>query len=390
MVNKKIKLIIFPGYFLPHIGGLETHIDEFTKYLSKNKKYDITIFVPNIPLSSETEIIHSNVKIIRYPAFEAVSNFPVPKFWSLKFWKLFFSLYGDNFDLVMTRTRFFTNSFLGLVFAKFKLWNREKLIHVEHGSSYVKVESSFTNFISKVYDNIFGRMIFKFSDKNISISNAVWNFVQKFDTRDSPIIRRGVDFEIYSNSINYKLDYSGKTIISFVGRLYKWKGVENSIKAFLSLSAKIRKNCVFVIVGDGEDFNRLSELCGDELGKSIFMLGNLNFSDAIDVLKQTDIYVHSAYAGGGLSNSLLQAMYCSCAIVASPNEGANEVIIDYNTGILLIDNSVESLSSGLSKLILDPSLRVKYSNLSRQSIVDDFDWNCIVENYCDVFDEVLG
>jgi len=48
---KKIKLIIFPGYYVPHIGGLETHVDEFVKYLSVDENYDIYIFAPNIPLN---------------------------------------------------------------------------------------------------------------------------------------------------------------------------------------------------------------------------------------------------------------------------------------------------------------------------------------------------
>jgi glycosyltransferase involved in cell wall biosynthesis len=384
-------LIIFPGNFLPNTGGLETHVDEFVKYLSVDKKYKITIFTPHTSGGKVREIIYNNVKVIRYPALFLIPNFPIPKVWSCKFWSMFLELYRLDFDVVMTRTRFFTNSFLGLVFAKFRFnkKNRLKLIHAEHGSGYVKVESSLTNFISKVYDNIFGKMIFKFSDKNISISKTVWNFVQKFDTRYSPIITRGVDFEIYNNKISYKLNYDDKLVIGFVGRLYKWKGVENSIKAFLSLPVDIRKNCVFVIVGDGEDFKTLSALCGDELNKSIFMLGNLKFSNAIDVLKQIDIYVHSAFEGGGLSNSLLQAMYCSCAVVASPNEGADEVVINGESGILLSGNSVSELSEGMSILISDSDLREKHSSGANKNIKNNFSWPSVISKYKLIFNEVL-
>ncbi|HIP16303.1 MAG TPA: glycosyltransferase family 1 protein, partial [Methanothermococcus okinawensis] len=41
-----INLIIFPGYYVPHIGGLETHVDEFVKYLSEYKEFNIYIFAP--------------------------------------------------------------------------------------------------------------------------------------------------------------------------------------------------------------------------------------------------------------------------------------------------------------------------------------------------------
>ena len=42
------KLLIFPGYYLPHVGGLESHVDELARRMSK-KGFDVTIFAPNIP-----------------------------------------------------------------------------------------------------------------------------------------------------------------------------------------------------------------------------------------------------------------------------------------------------------------------------------------------------
>ena len=105
-----LRLIIFPGNFLPHVGGLETHVDEFCDELSKNPNYDITIFSPNVSKGKERERIHKGVKVLRYPAFELTSNYPFPQFWRPKFYSMLFSLYRKDFDIVMTRTRFFSNS----------------------------------------------------------------------------------------------------------------------------------------------------------------------------------------------------------------------------------------------------------------------------------------
>ncbi len=244
MKKTKIKLIIFPGFFLPHIGGVETHVDEFCKYLSKKNDYEITIFAPNIPNSKEKEIIHNRVKVLRYPAFELVSNWPVPKFWTVKFWKMYSKLYKEDFDITMTRTRFFTNSFLGLFFSKFR-FKQTKLIHVEHGSEFVKLESKFKSFLAYTYDMIFGRLIFLMSDKTIAISKTVQDFIyQNFlneKKHEVQIIKRGVDFEIYKKTkadLNLKKKFKDKIIMGFVGRLYKWKGVENSIDAYKRLDEK--------------------------------------------------------------------------------------------------------------------------------------------------------
>ncbi|HIQ38878.1 MAG TPA: glycosyltransferase family 1 protein, partial [Methanothermococcus okinawensis] len=138
-----INLIIFPGYYVPHVGGLETHVDEFVKYLSEDREFNIYIFAPNIPKYKECEVRYNNVKVYRYPAFEVIPNYPVPNILNIKFWRMFLSLYKINFHVVMTRTRFFSNTLLGFLFAKLRL-SRIKIIHVEHGSAFVNVSSRLT------------------------------------------------------------------------------------------------------------------------------------------------------------------------------------------------------------------------------------------------------
>ena len=52
------------------------------------------------------------------------------------------------------------------------------------------------------------------------------------------------------------------------------------------------------------------------------MLGGIKWEEAIGILKISDIYIHSSFPGGGLSTSLLEAMNCKCAVIATKNEGA--------------------------------------------------------------------
>ncbi len=389
----RIRLIIFSGYYVPHIGGLETHVDEFVKYLSNDKNYDIYIFAPNIPKYKEFEIRHDNVKVYRYPAFEIISNYPVPNIFNIKFWKMFFNLYKIDFDIVMTRTRFFSNTFLGFLFAKFR-WNRKNLIHVEHGSAFIKVENEFTNKLAYFYDKIIGNIIFKKSDCVIAISKAVKNFIVENFIEDNniPIVYRGLEIEhiesIKENN-NIKEKFKNKLRLCFVGRLYKWKGVENIIKAYRELPKNIKEKTVLIIVGYGEDLERLKKLSGDYLDNGIYFTGKKDFKDAIGIVKASDIYIHSSYKGGGLSSSLLQAMCCGKAIVASPYEGGDEVIIDGNTGILLKDNSPEQIKNGIIKLIKNKELIEIYGKNAKKFIKDNFNWQSSVEEYKKIFEKLL-
>ncbi len=344
----------------------------------KKKDIDITVFTPKLPANApEKEILHSNVKIIRFPAFEIIPNYPVPKFWSITFWKLFNGLFKDSFDTVISRTRFFLTSLLAFFFSKIK---NIKWIHIEHGSDFVQLSSKFNSFVAKLYDYTFGKLVFKYSDINISISKTVQKFVHRFDNRHSPVVYRGLNFtslDAIPKDIVIREQYSNKIIITFVGRLYKWKGVENSIKAIKRLPAHLKKKIIFLIIGYGEDFEYLKDLSKTEV--CIKMIGSVSHKKAIGLLKASDIYIHSAHPGGGLSTSLLEAMYCKNAIIATKNEGANEIIHDKNG--IIIDSSDECLiNESLLKLINDN----KYLLLSRESvktITNKINWNTSINEY---------
>ena len=64
---RQLHLLVFAGYYPPHIGGLESHSDEFNKYLSQ-KGVDITVFTPRLPSSTaESEIRYNDVHPVKSP-----------------------------------------------------------------------------------------------------------------------------------------------------------------------------------------------------------------------------------------------------------------------------------------------------------------------------------
>lgn len=376
-----MKLLIFSPYYPPHIGGLESHADEFNKYLSQ-KGVDITVFTPRLPVNAkEFEILHDNVKVFRFPAFEIIPNYPLPKFWKITFWKLFLGLYKNQVDTTISRTRFFVTAILAFVFSKTK---GTKWIHIEHGSDFVQLSSKCKSLIAKIYDLSIGRIIFKSSDINISISQAVQKFVSLFDKRHSPIIYRGLDLKFIDKiepNLALKEKYRDKIIISFVGRLYKWKGVEKSIQSIIQLPKETKDRIIFLIIGNGEDFCHLKKISNKE--SCIQLLGKMPREEAISILKISDIYIHSAFPGGGLSTSLLEAMYCKNLVIASPNEGANECISNDHNGFLLENNSIDSIKNAVMKYFELTNKHLLTTNAKR-SIDDNFNWHISIEKYLNI------
>ncbi len=366
-----MKILVFSPYYPPHVGGLETHSLEFNKYL-KNKGNDITVFTPDLPSVEQTDII-------RYPAWEIVTNYPLPKFWSLRFWKLFLGLFKKDFDLVISRTRFFNTSLIALFYSKL---TRTKWVHIEHGSDYVTVSSRLTSFLSRLYDEIFGRAVFKFSTLNISISGAVQKFVYKFNKRPSPIIYRGLEFSRYDQV--QPQEKSDKIRVCWAGRMYKWKGVDKTIEAYDLLPEEIKNKIELVLIGDGEDRARLEE----KANKNIIFTGLVTEEEVVSWLKSADIYLHTSFHGGGLSTSLLQGMYCENAIISSPYEGANEVIND-KTG-LLIDLKAEEIKDNLIRLVNNEELRTDLARKAKQEVFEKFKWENSIEKYIKIFEDLCA
>ncbi len=325
---EKIKLIIFPGNFLPHTGGLESHVDNFVKYLSKNyENYEITIFTPNTENATELEIIHNNVKVIRYPAFFVVNNFPLAKFWKLQFWKMFINLYKVDYNIVMTRTMFFFNTSLGSFFAKFR-FRKIKLIHVEHGSDYSKLDSKLISFVNKTYMQTLGKLTLYLSDKIVCVSEAGKLFLQdKFNiTKQIEVVYRGVDVNYFKDlqTSAYFEKFKDKKNIAFVGRLIDGKGVQDIVEVLKDLQT----NIILHVIGDGEYKSKLSELVIEyKLQDRVHFLGKLKHSEVISILKNKPLFINPSYTEG-LPTSVLDALFAGCPIIATNVGGTFEILKD--------------------------------------------------------------
>ncbi|MBP9751320.1 MAG: glycosyltransferase family 4 protein [Candidatus Moranbacteria bacterium] len=384
-----MKVLVFSPYYPPHTGGLESHSEEFNRHLAR-QGVEIVVFTPRLPANApEEESPCENIRIIRFPAYEIIPNYPLPKYIPLfltpRFFRMFLALWKERPDIVISRTRFFNTSLLALTYAKSR---GIPLVHIEHGSDFVRLSSPFSTFVAKIYDHTFGRIVFRCSDMNISISKAVERFVEKFDWRNSPVIYRGIDFDAIDavpTDMSMQERYPGKIIMSTAARLYKWKGIENTIGAIRILPEDIRSKIIFLIVGDGEDFSHLKKL---SKGLPIEMTGRLERTKVIATLKASDIYIHSSLPGGGLSTSLLEAMYCECAVIATPNEGADEIVEHDKNSILIGQPSAKEIGTAIERLIQDETKRKTFSAMAKRNVRERFSWDASIGKYLELFQTI--
>ena len=87
----------------------------------------------------------------------------------------------------------------------------------------------------------------------------------------------------------------------------------------------------------------------------------------------------------GLPNVPMQAACFDLPIIATNINGCNEVVTDFENGILIKPKSTEELVSAMKEVFTNIALRKKLRNNTRDKILHKYDqkrvWNHIIEEY---------
>ena len=371
-----MKILQFLPYFPPHIWGVEAFAKERSSAFSEQKKWKLinVVFSPGQP-ENLTSYEQDGYRVIILPAFELISNFPVPKIRSPIFWSQIQKIKAEKADIIQTHTRFFLSSFLWWLLAKLR---KIKRIHIEHGSGFVKGLSWRKTAFARCYDQIFWRLIFRLADSLVAISEANQLFIQQFTRKKNSVIYRGFNLSPILREKKGKLD---QILIGFVGRLVKLKGVDLLIEAFAELEQEHR-NLRLQIIWDGEERFALE--------KQVEMLG---LSDKIsflwyqspekiysDFLPHIDIFVNPSFQEG-LPTTVIEALFAQCVTVATHVGGTKE-IADGDDFIVVEPWSVEALERGLNQAL---ALVGKVNWASYEQVRERFNWKKGVEAYLEIY-----
>lgn len=172
-------------------------------------------------------------------------------------------------------------------------------------------------------------------------------------------------------------------VLSFVGRLAYYKGVNELVYAFLELAQK-NPNLKLLLIGPFEDINPLMPDVLQQINanKNIINVGHQE--DIRKFLIASDIFVFPSYREG-FPQSLMQACALGIPAVATDINGCNEIIEHNKSGILIAPKSVQQIVSAVQQYIDDPAFRAKMSAQAQQFILQHFEqkafWNLIIEEY---------
>ena len=176
-------------------------------------------------------------------------------------------------------------------------------------------------------------------------------------------------------------------VVTMIARLIAPKGVREFLQAAERLNGKAR----FVLIGEPDPGN-LDSLTWEEIQAYVqrgLVLAPGWQNDVIPWLAITDIFVLPSYREG-TPVTVLEAMAMGLPVVATDVAGCREAVVSGETGFLVPPRNVDELVRAIQKLVEDPALRRRMGQAGRARVVQHFAVERIVEQYLDLYVELLS
>ena len=183
------------------------------------------------------------------------------------------------------------------------------------------------------------------------------------------IIPNGVDIHKYSpgySSLKYQL--RAKKLFVYQGRIATEKNIEALLKAWKQ--AQMGEECQLLMVGDGPIRSSLQPHYGKK--DNVIWLGFVSDEQQrINILRAADVFILPSLVEG-LSISLLEAMSCGVACLAT-DAGADGEVLEDGAGVVLDTQDVTAQLKILLPLFRDqPEMASLLGNKARQRVLERY------------------
>lgn len=229
----------------------------------------------------------------------------------------------------------------------------------------------------------------------IAISDAV---KKKFDgiaeKNKVVMIHNAVDTELFKPGLDveYLLDEfrieRGRKIVGIFSRLDPWKGHRLFLEAAKDIRDKF-PNTVFLIVGEGEkDYKAEFVKYVDEQGLKNDVIFTGFRKDIPELMNLCDIVANPSVEPEPFGRTLIEAMACGKAVVATNIGGPVEVIEDNVSGVLVPEKNVQMLAQACIHLLKNKKKLMEMGLKGRERAVKLFSADTIIKKVEKIYEEL--
>jgi glycosyltransferase involved in cell wall biosynthesis len=234
-------------------------------------------------------------------------------------------------------------------------------LHADYDKIYeISSESTPMFFGSKKLTKLLGRFVLSHTPMVLPISNYLTQFAihNGANPESIRIIPHGVNILKFQEEpdvqFRKKLGLDGRKLIVYAGRLSKEKYIYDIFKSAKKIANKY-PNAIFLIIGDGPEKNALFKIIQKyNLEKNVIMMGFLPNDTVIKIESIADINL-CLLAGF----SLIEAGLSGNPVIAYDVEWHSELITNGESGLIIKEGDIDSLTNSIILLLNNPYLSKK-------------------------------
>ena len=326
------------------IGGIAQHVQGLKNFL-ENKGNEVEI------ISSENTFTIP-IKKLKNPSF-MISSFLKSKF-------------KKNFDVIHAQ-----NPISAVAMKNVK------------GKKILSLQGNYSKQISLLHGTTAGNMSSKLEKNALQWADAIT--VPSKQMYDEYVII-GLNVSYVPNGIDISSfpkneDRRYKKQIIYAGRLSKEKGILDLLD-FLQL---LSKDIDILILGSGPEESKVREKA--KLFSNVHFLGYQSKENTIKLIRGSDIIVQPSLMEGGTSSSILEAMACKTAIIATSIDGNKETIFHMETAYTVSPNNPVEINNAVNYLFENPQ-KQKIIIDNAYNLVLKYDWEQVGQKYLDIYNSI--
>ncbi|WLR41506.1 glycosyltransferase family 4 protein [Bacillus carboniphilus] len=367
--------ILYISWFSSNEGS-RIHANEFMNAMEKIGHEVIPVDLSNRKNYKNNNMYHKKNAIFIQPFFTEISKLfgVIPRFLRLRNY-----VKKINPDVVINRYSIYDISAIII-----RLIYRIPYVAEVNASSIVEKDIT-KQFYFKRTARLIEKYIFRKADIVTVVSKELLKYFEEneYRTDNVIVIPNGVDAEKFNSERTEQLEgypfdeWEGKEIIGFLGSLKSWHGVERLIDI---LPVLIEDNPLIrlLIIGDGEEHRRLSQLVMDKkLSNYVHITGNLPYDHIPKALKSVNVCIAPYYNIDHFYFSpikIFEYMAMGKPVIAPALGQCEELIVNNHNGILLPENTNEQLIVAIKRIFMDKKQLERLGVNAREFIINSYTW----------------
>ena len=373
-----MRLCYLAPEFLPTWGGVGIYSVNLIKQLSKRKDVEIHVITPERgkDYNKQKVLDYFNNKIQIHNISKASDTF---------FYNFYFqNAVAKNFGKLNQKYKFDLIHSANLVhmpdiWLKFRKLSIPSLVTVHTTiDSQSKVAGGYklktrigekapVEFLSNLtypYIKSLQNKYIKETNNFIAVSKWITSFLPS--QKNIQVINNGIDTKVFTP----KKHKNEVPMVLFSGRLLAMKGVDGLIEAIKIVLQNHKAKFIFAGTGNIEKYERKLNL--ERISKDNYeFLGYVPYEKINQLYAKSDIFVLPSYSES-FPLTLLEAMSCECAIIASNVGGIPEIIENNKNGLLFNIGDYTELADKINFLIENEGKRRLMALNARKKVLKNF------------------